>query len=187
MATCNWSSSIKCLLIDLGFTYLLIYDTVFLGCNHVLIAQNLFKLDDYLALLKHSERNPMIYQRKLITAMNTPVKMKFFLEQYPTTDLNELIPGNSELYQQRTPLTIFDRLLKMDVHYYKTLAPFPIKFQPDFTSTYLTNQTANILYLFQKLILDKAKVNLLIRQISYFFSFSSKDFNCSRWCFLSKS
>lgn len=122
------------------------------------MAQNLFKLDDYLALLKHSERNPIIYQRKLITAMNTPVKMKLFLDYYPNTDLNELIPGNSELYQQRTPLTIFDRLLKMEIHYYKILPPFPIKFEPDFTSTYLNNQTANILYLFQKLILNKAKV-----------------------------
>ena len=44
--------------------------------------------------------------------MNTPEKMKIFLDYYPNVDLTELIPGNSELYQQRTPLTIFDRLLK---------------------------------------------------------------------------
>lgn len=158
ITTGHWSSATKILLIELGFTYLLIHDNVFLGCNHILTAQNLFTLDDYIALLKHSQKNPLIYQRKLITSMNTPEKMKFFLDYYPTIDFDELIPGNSELYQQRTPLTIFDRLLKMEISYYQTIEPFQIDPQPNFHSNRITVRTANMLYLFQKLIRNKAKV-----------------------------
>ena len=92
--------------------------------------------------------------------MNTPEKMKAFLDSYPSTDLADLVSGNSELYQQRTPLTIFDRLLKMEPSYYDTgdqhvrLADVP-----DFTSDQQSTRPANMLYLFQMLICKGAKVS----------------------------
>jgi hypothetical protein len=90
--------------------------------------------------------------------MNTPEKMKIFLDYYPNVDLTELVPGNSELNQQRTPLTIFDRLLKMEPFYYETIDHIQLSEIPDFTSDQPNVRTANILYLFQKLILNGAKV-----------------------------
>lgn len=91
--------------------------------------------------------------------MNTPEKMKILLDYYPHIDLAELISGNSELNQQRTPLTIFDRLLKMESFYYQTLDPMPLIEIPDFHSDQPNVRTANMLYLFQKLICNGAKVN----------------------------
>jgi hypothetical protein len=158
ISTIKWSSSTKILLIELDFIYLLIHDNVFLGCNHILSAQTLFTLDDYIELTKFSQINPTNYRIKLITSMNTPEKMKIFLDYYPNVDLTELIPGNSELNQQRTPLTIFDRLLKMEPFYYETIDHIQLSEIPDFTSDQPNVRTANILYLFQKLILNGAKV-----------------------------
>jgi len=158
ITTEKWSSSTKILLIELGFIYLLIHDNVFLGCNHILSAQTLFTLDDYITLTKYSQINPSYYQIKLITSMNTPEKMKIFLDYYPNVDLQELIPGNSELYQQRTPLTILDRLLKMEPFYYETIDHEPLAEVPNFTSDHCNVRSANMLYLFQKLICNGAKV-----------------------------
>jgi hypothetical protein len=158
ISTEKWSSSTKILLIELGFIYLLIHDNVFLGCNHILSAQTLFTLDDYIALTKYSQINSTNYQTKLITSMNTPEKMKIFLDYYPNVDLAELISGNSELYQQRTPLTIFDRLLKMETFYYETIDHITLAEVPNFTSDQPNVRSANMLYLFQKLILNGAKV-----------------------------
>jgi hypothetical protein len=158
ISTEKWSSASKILLIELGFIHLLIHDNVFLGCNHILTAQTLFTLDDFIALTKHSQTNPMNYQTKLITSLNTPEKIKIFLDYFPNVDLDELIPGNSELYQQRTPLTIFDRLLKIEPCYYETIDQLPIVDIPDFTSDQPNVRTANMLYLFQKLICNGAKV-----------------------------
>jgi hypothetical protein len=90
--------------------------------------------------------------------MNTPEKMNIFLEYYPNVNLAELIPGNSELNQQRTPLTIFDRLLKMEPFYYETIDQIPLVNTPNFTSDQTNVRTANMLYLFQKLICHGAKV-----------------------------
>lgn len=159
VSTAKWSSSIKIILIELGFIYLLIHDNVFLGCNHILSAQTLFTLDDYIALTKHSQINPTNYQIKLITSMNTPEKMKIFLDYYPNVDVTELISGNSELYQQRMPLTIFDRLLKMEPFYYQTIDQTSLIDKPNFNSDQPNVRTANMLYLFQKLICNGAKVN----------------------------
>jgi len=158
ISTIKWSSSTKIFLIELDFIYLLIHDNVFLGCNHILSAQTLFTLDDYIELTKFSQINPINYRIKLITSMNTPEKMKIFLDYYPNVDLTELLPGNSELYQQRTPLTIFDRLLKMEPFYYETIDHIQLSEIPNFTSDQPNVRTANILYLFQKLILNGAKV-----------------------------
>jgi hypothetical protein len=159
ISTANWSSSTKLLLIELGFVHLLIHDNVFLGCNHILSAHLLFTHDDYLALTKYSQTNLTNYQTKLITSMNTPEKMKIFLDYYPHVDLTELIPGDSELYQQRTPLTIFDRLLKMEPLYYETINHTSLSDVPNFTSDQSNVRTANMLYLFQKLICNGAKVS----------------------------
>jgi hypothetical protein len=158
ISTGKWSSSTKILLIELGFVYLLIHDNVFLGCNHILSAHALFTLDDYITLTKHSQINPPNYQTKLITSMNTPEKMKIFLDYYPNVDLAELIQGNSDIYQQRTPLTIFDRLLKMEPFYYETTDEIPLREIPNFNSDHSNVRTANMLYLFQKLICNGAKV-----------------------------
>jgi hypothetical protein len=158
ISTGNWSSSGKIRLIQLGFIHLLIHDNVFLGCNHILSAHRLFTLDDYLALTQHSRSNPLIYRTKLITAMNTPEKMKIFLDNFHDIDLNELIPGNSELYQQRTPLTIFDRLLKMEPFYYETIDSMSLIDTPDFTCERECVRSANMLHLFQQLINKRAKV-----------------------------
>ena len=161
ISTGQWSSSTKILLIELNFVHLLIHDNVFLGCNHILSAHALFTLEDYIALTKHSQINlSSNFQTKLITAMNTPEKMKIFLDYYPNIDLAELIPGNSELYQQRTPLTIFDRLLKMEPFYYETIDEIPLKEIPNFNSDHYSVRTANMLFLFQKLICSGAKVRL---------------------------
>lgn len=158
VSTEKWSSSTKILLIELGFIYLLIHDNVFLGCNYILSANSLFTLDNYIALTKYSQANPTNYRTKLITSMNTPEKMKIFLHYYPDIDLAELIPGNSDLYQQRTPLTIFDRLLKMEPFYYETIDQTPLVEEPDFTSDHCNVRSANMLYLFQKFICNGAKV-----------------------------
>jgi len=158
ISTEKWSSSTKILLIELGFIYLLIHDNVFLGCNHILSAQTLFNLNDYIALTKYSQTNSINYQIKLITSMNTPEKIKIFLDYYPNVDLNELTSGNSELNQQRTSLTIFDRLLKMESFYYETIDHTPLAEVPNFTSDQPNVRSANILYLFQKLICNGAKV-----------------------------
>ncbi len=158
LSTEKWSSKTKLLLIELGFVYLLIHDNVFLGCNHILSAQSLFTLDDYTALTKHSQTSSTNYQRILITSMNTPEKMKIYLDHYPDVDLTELISGNSELYQQRTPITIFDRLLKMEPFYYETIDQLPLAEVPNFTSDQPNVRSANMLYLFQKLLCNGAKV-----------------------------
>jgi hypothetical protein len=158
VSTEKWSSSTKILLIEIGFIHLLIHDNVFIGCNHILSASALFTLDDYIILTKHSQINPSNYQTKLITSMNTPEKMKIFLDYYPNVNLEELIPGNSELYQQRTPLTILDRLLKMEPFYYETIDNVPLAEVPNFTSDHCNVRSANMLYLFQKLICNGAKV-----------------------------
>ena len=172
ISTGKWSSSTKILLIELGFVHLLIHDNVFLGCNHILSAHVLFTLDDYISLTQYSQTNPSNYQTKLITSMNTPEKMKIFLDYYPNIDLAELIPGNSELYQQRTPLTIFDRLLKMEPFYYETIDNTSLSDIPNFNSDHSHVRTANMLYLFQKLICNGAKVNqillILLTLIFYF-------------------
>ncbi|CAF4413619.1 unnamed protein product, partial [Adineta steineri] len=109
---------------------------------------------------KHSQTNPANYQTKLIISMNTPEKMKIFLDYYPNVDLTELISGNSELYQQRTPLTIFDKLLKMEPFYYETADHMPLIEIPNFTSDHCNVRSANMLYLFQKLICNGAKKNI---------------------------
>ena len=143
MKAAGWSSTTKIRLIDLGFLFLLIHDNVFLGCNHILSAQNLFTRDDYLALAQHCRNDPSVhYRTKLITSMNTPEKMQIFLEFNPDIDLAQLTPGNSELYQQRTSLTIFDRLLKMETFFYEMDV----------------DQPANLLFLFAKLVERGAKV-----------------------------
>jgi hypothetical protein len=90
--------------------------------------------------------------------MNTPEKIKIFLDYYPNVDLNELTSGNSELNQQRTSLTIFDRLLKMESFYYETIDHTPLAELPNITSDQPNVRSANILYLFQKLICNGAKV-----------------------------
>ncbi|CAF3402899.1 unnamed protein product [Rotaria socialis] len=167
ISTEKWSSSTKILLIKLGFIYLLIYDNVFLGCNHILSAHKIFTLDDYTALTKHSQANPLNYQIKLITSMNTPEKMKVFLDYYPDIDLAELIAGNSELYQQRAPLTILDRLLKMEPFYYETIDHVPLVEIPNFTSTKPNVRPANMLYLFQKLICNGAKLSINLDSAYY--------------------
>ena len=159
VATETWSSSTKILLIELGFIYLLIHDNVFLGCNHILSALSLITLDDYAAFTRYSQADPKNYQTKLITCMNTPEKMKVFLDYYPNVDLTTLTQGNSDLYQQRTPLTIFDRLLKMEPFYYETVDRVPLEIVPNFTSTHSSVRTANILYLFQQLLCREAKVS----------------------------
>ncbi|CAF1003915.1 unnamed protein product [Adineta steineri] len=166
-STSTWSSSTKILLIELGFVYLLIHDNVFLGCNHVLSANTLFNLEDYIMLTKHSQTNPANYQTKLIISMNTPEKMKIFLDYYPNVDLTELISGNSELYQQRTPLTIFDRLLKMEPFYYETTDHMPLIEIPNFTSDHCNVRSANMLYLFQKLICNGAKLSITLDSAYY--------------------
>lgn len=173
IATEKWSSSTKILLIELGFTYLLIHDNVFLGCNHILSALSLFTLDDYIALTEYSQTTSASYQNKLITSMNTPEKMKAFLDYYPDVDLAELTPGNSELYQQRVPLTIFDRLLKMEPFYYETIDQTPLHIIPNFTSTHSSVRAANILYLFQKLLSNGAKVRLKSNHFSLRLRFSA--------------
>jgi len=167
ISTIKWSSSTKILLIELGFIYLLIHDNAFLGCNHILTAQTLFTLDDYIELTKFSQINPTNYQIKLITSMNTPEKMKIFLDYYPNVDLTELISGNSELNQQRTPLTIFDRLLKMEPFYYETIDHIQLSEIPNFTSDQLNVRSANILYLFQKFILNGAKLSISLDSAYY--------------------
>lgn len=158
LSTSDWSSLTKIRLIQLGFIHLLIHDNVFLGCNHILSASTLFTREDYLALTQFSQTDPVNYQNKLITSMNTPSKMKIFLDYYPQVDLMELTSGNSELYQQRTPLTIFDRLLKMEVFYYETIESNSLIEIPDFTTDHNSVRTANILHLFQKLLCQGAKV-----------------------------
>ena len=158
VTTGSWSSLTKIILIELGFVHLLIHENVFLGCNHILTANSLFKREDYLALVERGQRNPLLYRRKLITAMNTPEKMKIFLDFYPSVDLNELIGGNTEIYQQRTPLTVFDRLLKMEPFFYETNDSSLMIDQPDFTSSDENIRTANILSLFQRLIERGARV-----------------------------
>ena len=165
-STEKWSSSTKILLIELGFIYLLVHDNVFLGCNHILSANTLFTLNDYIALTKYSQTNPWNYQTKLIISMNTPEKMKVFLDYYPNIDLDKLIPGNSELYQQRIPLTIFDRLLRMEPFYYETIDSMSLIEIPNFSSTQSNVRSANMLYLFQKLICNGAKVRIEIIHIS---------------------
>ncbi len=175
-STSKWSSSTKIHLIELGFIHLLIHDNVFLGCNHILSAHTLFTLEDYIALTKYSQINPANYQTKLITSMNTPEKMHTFLEYYPNVDLAELISGNSELYQQRTPLTIFDRLLKMEPFYYLTIEEIPLVDIPNFTSDQPNVRTANMLYLFQKLICNGAKVIFDFHTFLHFFYYSSSSF-----------
>ena len=160
ISTEKWSSSTKILLIELGFMYLLVHDNVFLGCNHILLANTLFTLNDYIALTKHSQTNSWNYQTKLIISMNTPEKMKIFLDYYPNIDLDELIPGNSELYQQRIPLTILDRLLRMEPFYYETNDSMPLIEIPNFSLTQPSVRSANMLYLFQKLICNGAKVRI---------------------------
>ncbi|CAF1016029.1 unnamed protein product [Rotaria sordida] len=167
ISTEKWSSSTKILLIELDFIYLLIHDNVFLGCNHILTALTIFTLNDYIAFTKHSQIDPLNYQTKLITSMNTPEKMKVFLDYYPNVDLAELIPGNSELYQQRIPLTIFDRLLKMEPFYYETIDGIILEETPNFTSTNLNVRPANILYLFQKLICNGAKLSINLDSAYY--------------------
>ncbi|UJR26728.1 hypothetical protein I4U23_008043 [Adineta vaga] len=167
ISTEKWSSSTKILLIELGFVYLLIHDNFFLGCNHILSANTIFTLEDYLTLTKHSQIDPSNYQRKLITSMNTPEKMKIFLDYYPDVDVTELISGNSDLNQQRTPLTIFDRLLKMDPLYYETIDQLPLIHTPDFTSIHYSVRSANMLYLFQKLISNDAKFSINLDNAYY--------------------
>ena len=159
VSTASWSSATKIRLLELGFVYLLIHDNVFLGCNHILQGQQLFTRDDYLAFTEFSQKNPLIYQRKLITSMNTPEKMKIFLDYHPLADLAELVSGNSDLYQQRTPLTIFDRLLKMEVFYYETSDLLPLTDVPDLTSDHESVRAANMLYLYQKFMEKGAKVS----------------------------
>lgn len=159
IATAKWSSSTKIRLIELGFLHLLIHDNVFLGCNHILSAQALFTRDDYRAFTEHSRSTGnKTHQLKLITSMNTPEKMKIFLDHYSDVDLAQLIPGNSELYQQRTPLTIFDRLLKMETFFYEGNDHLPLLNQPDFNSDQTNARPANLLSLFQLLIEKGAKV-----------------------------
>lgn len=159
ISTSQWSSFTKIRLIQLGFIHLLIHENVFLGCNHILTASTLFTLEDYIALTVFSRDNNLVnYQTKLITSMNTPSKMKILLDNYPQIDLTELTSGNSELYQQRTPLTIFDRLLKMEIFYYETIEQTPLIDIPNFTSDQTELRTTNILYLFQKLLCHGAKV-----------------------------
>ena len=175
ISTSQWSSFTKIRLIQLGFTHLLIHENVFLGCNHILTATTLFTLEDYIALTEFSlNNNPMNYQTKLITSMNTPSKMKILLDNYSHIDLTELTPGNSELYQQRTPLTIFDRLLKMEVFYYETVEQNSLIEIPDFTSDQSNVRTANILCLFQQLLCHGAKVMspFFLHSIEYFSSTS---------------
>ena len=169
LSTSDWSSLTKIRLIQLGFIHLLIHDNVFLGCNHILSAAILFTLEDYLALTQFSQTDPMNYQNRLITSMNTPSKMKIFLDYYPHVDQMELTSGNSELYQQRTPLTIFDRLLKMEVFYYETIESNSLIEIPDFTSDQNPVRTANILHLFQKLLCQGAKVTQTSHSISISF------------------
>ena len=158
ITTIQWSSLTKIYLIELGFIYLLIHDNVFLGCNHILSSQIIFTLNDYIELTKYSQINRNNYQIKLIISMNTPEKMKCFLDYYPNIDLTELISGNSELNQQRTSLTILDRLLKMEPFYYETIDQIEISDIPNFNTDQLNVRSANILYLFQKLLLKGAKV-----------------------------
>ena len=158
VSTEKWSSSTKVLLIELGFVHLLLHDNAFLGCNHILSAHALFTLDDYIALTKHGQTNPSNYQTKLVSSMNTPEKMKTFLDYYPNVDLEASIPGNSDVYQQRTPLTIFDRLLRMEPFYYETIEHMPLAEVPNFKSDHFNVRSANMLYLFQKLICNGAKV-----------------------------
>ncbi|CAF3398844.1 unnamed protein product [Rotaria sp. Silwood1] len=167
ISTEKWSSSTKILLIELGFIYLLIHDNVFLGCNHILTACTIFTLDDYITLTKYSQIDPLNYQTKLITSMNTPEKMKVFLDYYPNVDLSELISGNSELYQQRMPLTIFDRLLKMEPFYYETTDHILLENTPNFTSINTNVRSANMLYLFQKLICNGAKLSINLDSAYY--------------------
>ena len=162
VTTEKWTSATKLLLIELDFVYLLIHDNFFLGCNHILTANTIFTLQDYLELTKHSLQDSASYQRKLITSMNTPEKMKIFLDYYPDVDLSDLIPGHPDLNQQRTPLTILDRLLKMDPFYYETIDHVPLINQSDFTSTHPSNRAANMLHLFQNLISRDAKVSQLL-------------------------
>lgn len=92
--------------------------------------------------------------------MNTPEKMKIFLDYHPQADLAELVSGNSDLYQQRTPLTIFDRLLKMESFYYETSDRLPLAEVPDFTSDQENVRPANMLYLYQQLLEKGAKVSV---------------------------
>lgn len=159
-STARWASATKIRLLELGFVYLLIHDNVFLGCNHILQGHSLFTREDYLAFTEFSLKNPLIYQRKLITSMNTPEKMKIFLDYHPQADLAELVSGNSDLYQQRTPLTIFDRLLKMESFYYETSDRLPLAEVPDFTSDQENVRPANMLYLYQQLLEKGAKVSV---------------------------
>lgn len=162
ISTEKWSPQTKIKLIELGFIYLLIHDNVFIGCNHILSAHQIFNLDDYISFTKYSLKNPLSYQIKLLTSMNTPEKIKVFLDHYPNADLAQLIPGNTELYQQRSPLTIFDRLLKMEPFYYETIDHMKLEETPNFTATKPIFRTANILHLFQKLICEGAKVCLFL-------------------------
>ncbi|CAF0732270.1 unnamed protein product [Adineta ricciae] len=167
VTTEKWTSTTKLLLIELGFIYLLIHDNFFLGCNHILTANTIFTLQDYLELTKHSRKDSTNYQRKLITSMNTPEKMKTFLDYYPDVDLSDLISGHPDLNQQRTPLTILDRLLKMDPFYYETIDHVPLINQPDFTSTHPSNRAANMLHLFQNLISRDAKFSIHLDSAHY--------------------
>lgn len=166
ITTEKWTSATKILLIEMDFVYLLIHDNFFLGCNHILTANTIFTLQDYLEFTKYSQKDPTSYQRKLITSMNTPEKMKIFLDYYPHVDLSVLISGHPDLNQQRTPLTILDRLLKMDPFYYETIDHVPLIHQPDFTSTHPSNRAANMLHLFQNLLSRDAKVS----QLSFIYS-----------------
>lgn len=187
VSVARWSSETKIRLIDLGFSFLLIHDNVFLGCNHILSANDLFTRNDYLALTQHfqtnSTRNGLT---KLITSMNSPEKLKILLDFYPNVDLGQLTPGNSELYQQRTPLTIFDRLLKMETFFYETHEHLVLDEHFHFESDRPNVRSANLLFLFEKLVEKQAKV--IENRISTIeFRFVRLDFDKSRQCLLPKS
>jgi len=168
VSVARWSSATKIRLIDLGFTFLLIHDNVFLGCNHILSAHDLFTRDDYLALTQHFQTNSTRNcQTKLITSMNSPEKLKIFLDFYPNVDLGQLTPGDSELYQQRTPLTIFDRLLKMETFFYETHEHLVLDEHFDFESDRPNVRSANLLFLFENLVEKGAKISINLDSAFY--------------------
>ncbi|CAF0889766.1 unnamed protein product [Didymodactylos carnosus] len=182
ITTSKWTSEMKLILIDLGFIHLLIHDNVFIGCNHILQSQEMFTLKDYSHLIKTSfdqqlQKNSTIQSntkklkmdfnelyQKLICAMNSPEKMKLFLDYYPDCNLTEIIHGTEQnSYRNETML---DKLIRMETFFY-TCEQDDISTTPDFTSDSIKYRTANILYLFSQIIQKGGKFSISIDSNHY--------------------